>query len=91
MRYGARMGSGPNRRWLTARAPAFFESYTKYPWAYSCVCSAMIFTVFLFAPTVPSEPRPQNNARVTDSGSMSRSGRQLRLVPPTSSWMPIVK
>ncbi len=28
---------------------------------------------FLLAPTVPSEPSPQNTARVTFSGSMSKS------------------
>ena len=46
--------------------------------------------MFLFAPTVPSEPRPKNTARTVPSGSMSRDGSYGRLVPDTSSVMPTV-
>ena len=46
--------------------------------------------LFLFAPTVPSEPSPKNNARTVPAGSMSSAGSYGRLVPVTSSVMPIV-
>ena len=46
--------------------------------------------MFLFAPTVPSEPSPKNTARTVSSGSMSSDGSYGRLVPETSSLMPIV-
>ncbi len=47
--------------------------------------------VFLFAPTVPSEPIPKKRARSVRGDSMSRLRSQRRLVPLTSSLMPIVK
>ena len=46
--------------------------------------------VFLLAPTVPSEPRPKKTARTVSGGSMSSARRRSRLVPETSSLMPIV-
>ena len=46
--------------------------------------------MFLFAPTVPSEPRPKKTARIVPGGSMSSDGSYGRLRPDTSSWMPIV-
>ncbi len=46
--------------------------------------------VFLFAPTVPSEPSPKNTARTVPSGSMSSDGSKSRLIRPTSSLMPMV-
>ena len=42
--------------------------------------SAMILMLFLFAPTVPSEPRPKNMARTTEAGSMSNDASNERLV-----------
>ena len=38
----------------------FFASYSKYAWANFDVWALMISTVLLLAPTVPSEPNPQN-------------------------------
>ena len=46
---------------------------------------------FLFAPTVPSAPRPKNSARTTSFGSMSKLASTVRLVCVTSSLMPTVK
>ena len=46
--------------------------------------------MFLFAPTVPSEPRPKNTARTVSAGSMSSDGSYGRLRPDTSSMMPTV-
>ena len=46
--------------------------------------------MFLFAPTVPSEPRPKNTARTVSGGSMSSARSYGRLVPETSSVIPIV-
>ena len=46
--------------------------------------------MFLFAPTVPSEPRPKNTARTVSAGSMSSDGSYGRLRPDTSSVMPTV-
>jgi hypothetical protein len=34
----------------------------------------MILMLFLFAPTVPSEPSPKNTARTVSGGSMSSDG-----------------
>ena len=55
------------------------------------VYSEMILIEFLLAPTVPSEPRPKNTARLTPSISALklRSGSSDRWV--TSSMMPTVK
>ena len=50
----------------------------------------MMAIAFLFAPTVPSEPRPQNTAWVTSSELMSRSSSHGSELWLTSSWMPIV-
>ena len=47
--------------------------------------------MFLFAPTVPSEPSPKNTARWVSFGSMSSVGSKGRLVWETSSLIPIVK
>ena len=47
--------------------------------------------MFLFAPTVPSEPRPKNTARTVSGDSMSSARSYGRLVPETSSAIPIVK
>ena len=54
------------------------------------VWALMISTVFLFAPTVPSEPRPQNLQLTAPfaSGAKSGSGRDRWV---TSSTMPMVK
>ena len=52
---------------------------------------ARIFVEFLFAPTVPSAPRPKNSARTTSGGSMSKLASTARLVCDTSSLMPTVK
>ena len=46
--------------------------------------------MFLFAPTVPSEPRPKKTARTVPGGSMSSDGSYGRLMPDTSSVMPMV-
>ena len=40
--------------------PVFLESYWKYACTYLLVWSPIILMEFLFAPTVPSPPRPQN-------------------------------
>ena len=51
----------------------------------------MILMVLRLALTVPSLPRPKNTAcRDARSASVWRSASHSRLVPPTSSWMPIV-
>jgi len=46
--------------------------------------------VFLFAPTVPSAPRPKNTARSVSGASTSSVASYSRLVPLTSSVIPIV-
>ena len=51
----------------------------------------MILMEFLFAPTVPSEPRPKNTPRCTSFGSMSRSASYGSDRCVTSSMMPMVK
>ena len=43
-------------------AAGLLASYWKYAWTYWSVLSPMILMEFLLAPTVPSEPRPQNFA-----------------------------
>ena len=84
------MGAGPKRRCETVCEPDFFESYTKYPWACSRSSAPRILMVFLFAPTVPSEPSPKKTARTVSGGSMSSAGSYGRLVPLTSSVIPMV-
>src|SRR5215831_13457886 len=51
----------------------------------------MILIEFLFAPTVPSAPKPQNTQRTVSSPSIEYAGSYARLVWVTSSLMPIVK
>ena len=51
----------------------------------------MILIEFLFAPTVPSAPRPKKTARATSSGSMSKAGSHGSDVCVTSSTIPTVK
>ena len=46
--------------------------------------------MFLFAPTVPSDPSPKKIARTVSGGSMSSDASYGRLVPETSSLMPTV-
>jgi hypothetical protein len=46
--------------------------------------------VFLFAPTVPSEPSPKKTALTVSGGSMSSEASYGRLVPETSSVIPTV-
>lgn len=46
---------------------------------------------FLFAPTVPSAPSPQNTQRTVSSPSIENAGSNDTLVWVTSSLMPIVK
>ena len=55
------------------------------------VWSPMILMEFLLAPTVPSEPRPQNLQQTVPSAAVSMwscIGRELSF---TSSTMPMVK
>ena len=59
-KYVERIGLSPKRRWEQVNPPDFLESYEKYAWQYLSVFSPMIFTEFLFAPTVPSAPNPKN-------------------------------
>ena len=51
----------------------------------------MIFIEFLFAPTVPSPPRPQNLQAIVPAGAVSGAGFSSRERPVTSSVIPIVK
>ena len=52
----------------------------------------MIFTDALFAPTVPSLPRPKNTAETSPAGGWRRNERSIgRLRRVTSSTMPTVK
>ena len=51
----------------------------------------MILMEFLLAPTVPSEPRPQNLQLMVPSGSVSRGAPTGRDRWVTSSSMPMVK
>ena len=69
----------------------FLVSYSKYAWQYISVVSPMILMEFLLAPTVPSEPRPQNLQEMVPSGSVSRGAPTGRDRWVTSSTMPMVK
>ncbi len=89
-RYVDLMGDLPNRRWDTVTPPDFLESYSKYPWTYRSVLSPMILMVFLLAPTVPSEPKPKNLARINPSGAASKVSVTSKEVLVTSSVMPTV-
>ena len=51
----------------------------------------MILMLFLLAPTVPSDPRPQNFRLLMSLGVVSGSSVMGRLLWVTSSTMPIVK
>ena len=51
----------------------------------------MILMEFLFAPTVPSEPRPQNLQETVPAGVMLGAGSSGSDRPVTSSSMPTVK
>ena len=51
----------------------------------------MILMEFLFAPTVPSEPRPQNLQLIVPSGSVRSGAPTGRDRCVTSSTMPMVK
>ena len=55
------------------------------------VWSPIIFIALLLAPTVPSEPRPQNLQAVVPSGVASISSVTSKEVLVTSSTIPIVK
>ena len=68
------MGSGPKRRCDSVCDPDFFESYTKYACACRPSSDPRILIVFLFAPTVPSEPSPKKTARNVSGDSMSNDG-----------------
>ncbi len=50
----------------------------------------MILIEFLFAPTVPSEPRPQNLHEVVPAGAVSGHSTESSERFVTSSFMPIV-
>ena len=92
MRYGDVIGSLPKRRWDIVIPPDFLESYAKYACAYMSVLSPMIFIALLLAPTVPSEPSPQNLQHVVPSGVRSTSVLHgARDVFVTLSSMPMVK
>src|SRR6056297_1084620 len=90
-RYGDLMGLGPNLRWDRVTPPDFLESYSKYPWAYMSVWSPMILMEFLLAPTVPSDPNPQNKQRFTSGPSVTICSSTSKEVKETSSLIPIVK
>ena len=51
----------------------------------------MILMLFLLAPTVPSDPRPQNLQETVPGLSVSGCSGMGRLRPVTSSVMPMVK
>ena len=51
----------------------------------------MISTVFLFAPTVPSPPRPQNLQLTVPASLTAKDGSSGSDSPVTSSVMPTVK
>ncbi|OPZ37265.1 MAG: hypothetical protein BWY99_01901 [Synergistetes bacterium ADurb.BinA166] len=55
------------------------------------VLSPMIVMEFLFAPTVPSEPSPQNLQRIVPSGAAAMCSWTGRDVWVTSSTMLMVK
>ncbi len=51
----------------------------------------MIFTALSLAPTVPSEPKPQNLQLIVSSGVISSFSVSGKEVLETSSTIPIVK
>ena len=88
---GAADGLSPKRRWEIVTPPVFLGVILEVAWTYLSVWSPMILMEFLFAPTVPSPPRPQNLHSMVPSaavfGQFLSSGRE-RFV--TSSTMPMV-
>ena len=54
------------------------------------VLSPMILMEFLFAPTVPSAPSPQNLQLIVPSGVVTSGAPTSRESPVTSSTIPIV-
>ena len=66
------------------------ESYSKYAWVYIPAWSPMILAEFLLAPTVPSEPRPQNLQDTVSADSVTRGSWTSRLRCVTSSLTPMV-
>src|SRR6056297_497146 len=91
IKYRDLIGSSPKRKWDRVTPPDFFASYSKYPCAYFLVLSLMILIAFLFAPTVPSPPIPQNLQRTIDSGAVSITSDTGRDVFVISSVIPTVK
>ena len=89
-KYGDLIGFLPNLKWETVIPPDFFESYAKYPWAYISVWSPMILIALLLAPTVPSDPSPQNLQALVPSGVASISATVSNEVLVTSSTIEIV-
>src|SRR5690554_6963300 len=90
IRYVDFIGDFPNLRCDIVTPPDFLESYAKYPCAYMSVSSPMILMADLLAPTVPSDPNPQNLHWIVPSGSVwiGVSTGSERFV--TSSTIPIV-
>ena len=72
------MGLSPKRRCEMVTPPVFLESYWKYAWMYLSVWSPMILMEFLFAPTVPSPPRPQNLQEMVPAGAVLGAGFSSR-------------
>ena len=72
------IGFLPNLKCDVVTPPDFFESYAKYPCAYKPLSSPIILIADLLAPTVPSEPNPQNLHLIVPSGS-------VLIVSPNSS------
>jgi len=85
------IGLLPKRRCEIVTPPDFLESYWKYACTFMSVWSPMILMEFLFAPTVPSEPRPQNLQEIVSAGVMSTSSLMGMERFVTSSTMPMVK
>ena len=70
--------------------PDFLESYWKYACTYLSVWSPIILTEFLLAPTVPSDPRPQNLHEIVPSGTVTGFSLDVSERLVTSSTMEIV-
>ena len=90
MRYVERIGFLPNLRCDIVTPPDFFESFAKYPWAYMSVSSPIIFMASLLAPTVPSEPKPQNLHLMVPSEATFIFSLSSSEVKVTSSFIPMV-
>ncbi len=61
MRYVERIGRGPNRRYEIVVEPDFLESYSKWPWANSGVCSPMILMRRLVGRDGPVGAEPEEH------------------------------